>query len=346
MVGPIIEGNNDIIRPFEWLTSPASLRELLTEVTSNDQSSHDGTDSSLRDASSPSSKMRRALHVGSGSSTVGEFLVRELEYDLVLDVDKDEETLFRMKRRWEELCANDIATSSSQIPPKDLCQRLQHVMVDFTQDRIPQAPDASFSLVLDKSTLDCTLCSEDATAALLLEVYRCLAVNGVYILISFHEREMLAPLLQDLPGTNWKVSCRTMERQVENLTSAMENTPTAPSHHPPLNVLVARKQSAGNEDCHLLSMDEVRDHVHRTNDMWFRQARPLLTHQREEELRRSFANPLSPQDAYTHLFTELERENLEFDYFMEDWKAFCESHGLSEEAIDYNVAIDFLQEMQ
>jgi len=167
---------DEAIRPFEWLTSPSSLRDLLSTVP-------DGN--------------KRALHVGSGSSTVGELLVEELSYYQVFDVDKDGETVDRMRKRWLRRCEQTDVDAS----------RLQHVTVDFTKSKIEVAEDASFTLVLDKSTLDCTLCSDNATAALLVEVYRCLAAGGVYVLISFHEKDLLLPLLQDLPGAEWQIKC-------------------------------------------------------------------------------------------------------------------------------------------
>jgi len=111
---------------------------------------------------------RRALHIGSGSSTLGEYLVNELGYDLVLDVDKDEESLIRMRKGWTNYCAGRSGTTTATTHPDP--SRLQHVLVDFTQERIPQIPDASFGLIVDKGTLDCTLCSDDGTAHLLAEM--------------------------------------------------------------------------------------------------------------------------------------------------------------------------------
>jgi hypothetical protein len=333
-----LQNADDTLRPFEWLTSPSSLQEVLATIP-------DGN--------------KQALHIGSGSSTVGEFLVEELSYNRVLDVDKDEETLQRMKQRWYEKCANTGVEAS----------RLQHVIVDFTTSRIKSAEDASFSLVLDKSTLDCTLCSDNATAALLIEVYRCLAVGGIYLLISFHEKDLLLPLLQDLPGAEWEVTCQTMARQVEKLEGVHSNKDISTINddtqqlHPPLNVLLARKGEG--QEHHCLSMDDVREHVHRVNDVWFQQSHPLLTRQRQQELQMSFAEPLPLQEAYQHLFTEAEREHLTYDLFLEDWQFFYKQweerqrDGLDENAssasvytsreslrISYEMALEFLTEMQ
>jgi hypothetical protein len=330
--------NDDTIRPFEWLTSPSSLQQVLSTIP-------DGN--------------KQALHIGSGSSTVGEFLVEELSYERVLDVDKDEETLQGMKQRWCDKCAKTGMDSS----------RLQHVIVDFTTSTIESAEDASFSLVLDKSTLDCTLCSDHATAALLVEVYRCLAVGGFYVLISFHEKDMLLPLLRDLPGAEWEITCQTMARQVEKLEGlgSTDNMSTnsfianANSHlHPPLNVLLARKVGRQGEH-HGLSVDDVREHVHRVNDVWFQQTHPLVTRPRQQALQASFLEPLPLEQAYQHLFTEAEREHLTYDLFLEDWEVFVKQWGGRQEEhrcgiensytgktpkISYEMALEFLTEMQ
>lgn len=321
----------DVIRPFEWLTSPGSLRQILGTIS---EERNNGT----------------ALHIGSGSSTVGEFLVEELGYQQVLDVDKDEETLQRMKQRWHERCLKTGVDES----------RLKHVVHDFTISPIEQAQDASMDLVMDKSTLDCTLCSENATAALLVEVYRCLAMDGVYVLISFHEKDLLFPLLRDLPGSDWEVTCQTMDRQVERLgidpdyQSEKDDVCDGVSSHPPLNVLVARKIERNgkgnhqNHHHHHLCIDETISHVHRVNDAWFQQSRPLLTRQRREELQSSFVQPLPLSEAYQSLFTDAEREHLTYEYFLEDWNDFCQQKrkDVVDSRISFELAIEFLQVMQ
>lgn len=318
--------DDDKVRPFEWLTSPASLRDMFSDF--------------------PPQGNKRALHIGSGSSTLGEFLVEELSYQQVLDVDKDEETLQRMKQRWHERCLKTGVDES----------RLEHVVADFAESTIDAAEEASFSLVLDKSTLDCTLCSENATASLLLEVYRCLAAGGVYVVISFQEKDLLLPLLRDLPGASWEIACQEMTRQVEKLDTTIpfqinesnvggSHETQAASPHPPLNVLIARKSE--QEVNHSLSLLEARNHVHRVNDAWFQQSRPLLTRQRHELLRSSFAKPLSVEEAYKHLFTDAEREHLPYDFFLEDWQAFCEQRKLAvDSCLTYALAVEFLNDMQ
>jgi hypothetical protein len=355
-----------IIQPFEWLTSPASLRGILTSWQSElEQPDDDEEDNNNEEQVS---FRRRAIHIGSGSSTVGEFLVNELGYDLVLDVDKDEEALIRMRKRWMDSCSAPTRSRTSSIHSHMAGQdptRLQHVLVDFTREKIPQAPDASFGLIVDKGTLDCTLCSDNGTAYLLAEMYRCLSVGGRYVVISLHEQDLLYPLLSDLPGAQWDVSCHTMARQVERLDgSDLPTTPTDEaddrsvgpvSQHPPLSVLIARKRADNSRNGaidhhqyhHYLNVEEIGDHVRRINDVWFQQSRPLLNAQRTEELRTTFVQPLPPHEAYRYLFTDAEREDLSYEYFLEDWHAFVTMRELKQdEFITFDVAVDFLTVMQ
>lgn len=334
------------IRPFEWLTSPKSLESLIQSLPS------------ITLCQPP----KNALHVGSGSSAVGEFLVEELGFEKVVDADRDAETLVQMKTRWLARC--------QKFDRMDELHRLEHQVVDFTQGKV-SCPDESFDLILDKSTLDCTLCSDHAAASLLAEVYRCLAVQGVYVLISFHELDLLQPLLEDLPGADWKISCQTMERQVERLETCVDGSGNSSDTIPPatkslasqegnipstkpLNVLVAHKQSSGNLD----SFENICTHIHHVNDQWFQESHPLLTHQRIEELQKSFAEPLPVQDAYVHLFTTAEREHLTYQHFLEDWQAYIRVDNSDnnaetvatlqngEKVISFEIAVAFLKEMQ
>jgi hypothetical protein len=228
--------------------------------------------------------------------------------------------------------------------------------VDFSQAPLPYS-DNFFDLVLDKSTLDCTLCSDNATASLLLQVYRCLAIGGVYMLISFHELELLLPLLADLPGAAWEVTCTTLQRQVESLVvgsrATTSATPSCPStaHTTPnnnskhLNVLIARKRQSTAQ----LNFDAVRQHVHKVNDSWFQKQQPLLTRIRAQELAHAFVSPQTLPQAYQVLFTNAEREHLTYEHFLEDWKAFSQrpsNNNIAKDAICCEVALAFLKEMQ
>lgn len=238
--------SDTIIRPFEWLTSPFSLKPILLLHALPPPSASFNIGASLesqQDSIGAGTIVpRKALHVGSGSSTVSEFLIEDLNFGLVVDVDKDEETMERMRSRWHQRC------QQTGVDPA----RLEFCIKDFTEGPLPYESNY-FDLVLDKSTLDCTLCSDFATASLLVQVHRCLAVGGVYLVISFHEFDLLLPLLANLPGAAWEVTCTTLQRQAEKLVpdtrSAQPATPAASvtepppfSPLPPGNVPVAAKK--------------------------------------------------------------------------------------------------------
>jgi hypothetical protein len=383
------ETASKIIRPFEWLTSPASLEELIQNYVLEQRQGSSSTTAATKsnsdifdEAASVASSMS-ALHVGCGSSIVGEFLVREMGFSRVVNVDRDEEIMGQMEERWRDMVAQQPKDG-----PATLLQlsKMEFVAMDFTKEQLPALYNDSFDLVLDKSTLDCTLCSDIATASMLLQVYRTLKeAGGVYLVISFHERELLLPLLRDLPGAQWTVEHTTMERQVEQLTGSVTASPVAtwvsehdgsPAKHTsaqrkPLNVLVCRRnvevtRDKKNDSMHVLDFDAVCEHIHRVNDRWFQEQQPLLTEQRIEELERAFGSEgtcdeetsekkcmklLSLHQAYHVLFTTAEREHLTFEHFLEDWEAFQQERKKSgsdedSESVSFETAIDFLKEMQ
>jgi ubiquinone/menaquinone biosynthesis C-methylase UbiE len=324
------ETGDPIIRPFEWLTNASSLQSLLQEHT----------------VSSSVEKSLRALHVGCGSSIVGEFLVEDLNFGLVVNADKDEYTLNKMKQRWSQRCQDGDKASQ---------RKLEFCLVDFAKENFP-FDENFFDLVLDKSTLDCTLCSDNATASLLLEVYRCLAIGGCYLLVSFHDTEMLYPLLQNLPGAQWDILHTTMPRQVEDIhqvndlsSSQEEHTSNTTHDKKPLNVFIARRIVSTNN---ILDYDEVCQHVHRCNDEWFQQHQPLLTRTRTQALEKTFQSPLDLKEAYQEMFTDAEREHLTFEHFLEDWHAFLqeqnsgENNELPPDMISYSTVMKFLTAMQ
>ncbi|KAG7349091.1 methyltransferase domain containing protein [Nitzschia inconspicua] len=367
------------IQPFEWLTSPSSLLTLLQEHVLRQQ--HTDENITLAQQQRP----LQALHVGCGSSTVGEFLVQSVGFSKVINVDCDHDTMQRMEDRWNQRSLSIISSSDAT----DAClmsSRMEFLTLDFTKEHLPDKYIDSFDLVLDKSTLDCTLCSDTATAALLVECYRTLRSDGgVYMVISFHELDLLLPLLQNLPGAQWTVTHTTMERQVEQfpMTSdpsrrgstvkAQESFPSSePSHNnnhnskKSLNVLIARRSCVldgygNNIATSTLDFDAVYSHVHRVNDRWFQEQQPLLTKLRIHELKEAFekisdiesnnstdGGGVSLEEAFPILFTEAEREHLTFDHFLEDWEAFVQTHeGLGDgKTLTLETAIAFLTEMQ
>jgi hypothetical protein len=302
-----------MIQPFEWLTSPVSLAMLIKEHVLLDVNENNGNQ--IGSGSSPT--CLRALHVGCGSSTVGEFLVQRMGFFNVVNVDRDKETMKRMQERWLDIATEkDCAVTSSQ----SLVSKMDFRIMDFTKESLPGEYTNSFDLVLDKSTLDCTLCSDTSTAALLVQVYQTLKVTGgVYMVISFHEVGLLLPLLRDLPGAQWTVEHTTMDRQIEPISVSQDRAwtqqhrqdvscmfePTLSSssvrhNSKPLNVMIARRtvpQHITNDDVvhcddlianSRLDFEAVYEHVHRVNDQWFRVQQPLLTGKRKLELKEVF----------------------------------------------------------
>lgn len=231
------------LRPFEWLTSPASLKPILNDVLAKlrtEPQEEDDVNKQYDDGShDPNTHhpMIRALHVGCGSSTVGEYLVTEFKCQQVVNVDVDEEILEQMKERWRNrqyTKKEDDEEEEEKDPQLNTKDRLEFCHCNLSNERLPY-PSGSFDLVLDKSTLDVTLCSDHATAGLLCEVYRSLKKGGVYMIISFHQEAFLRPLLMDCPGTNWTVTIQRMERQVESLVKT--------HHEPSFHTCSARNET-------------------------------------------------------------------------------------------------------
>uniref|UniRef100_A0A6U3BNF0 Methyltransferase type 11 domain-containing protein n=1 Tax=Entomoneis paludosa TaxID=265537 RepID=A0A6U3BNF0_9STRA len=423
------EDSNDLVRPFEWLTSPESLLPIVrSALVAN---SADST--CFLPSQSTVGGGCRVLHVGSGSSVLGEYLLehedelfdtattqqpQNCQYSFIsqlVNVDKDQETLDTMKVRWEKLrrqhqsqCSTcqiseanetdgetDTATASTRSCLIDArFNRLEFCGTDLSQQGIPY-PNASFDLVLDKSTLDCTLCSDSATAWLLHEVYRLLRPqDGTYVLISFHHLELLYPLLQNCPGMNWTVSHSVMDRHIEDLDRSKNNNtsnknPTALtqqqtvsfetaqspttsaeySNRRTVHVLVARRVPEQKVDTNDLNLEAIIQHVHDTNDDWYKAQHPMLTAERCQGIQHEFqtngtGNPpqLSLPQCYQALFTDEERDHLSYEYFLEDWHAFVEQRKtlvppeesieettkgtISTDSMTLDIALSFLEEMQ
>ena len=211
------------IRPFEWLTSSESLEPIVQECLQGRQNA-------------------RVLHVGCGSSTWGENVACRFgrHVCVVVNVDNDRETLGKMERRWKN---KDKTKKKTLDGDHDKCASMEFRVTDFsvfgtnTDDdndantdndtNIQSDPkeDGSYDLVMDKSTMDCTLCSDRATTGLLCQVYRSLRDDGgVYLLVSFHHIDLLLPLLRDCPGAHWDVQHRTIRREVEDLIGGNART--------------------------------------------------------------------------------------------------------------------------
>ena len=309
---------DDFMRPFEWLTDAPSVIPLIESVLSSlpDASRHD-----------TSRLPPRILHVGSGSSVLGESLVETLGDRIaqVVNVDRDGETLQKMETQWK-LKHNNSDNDDT------ITSKLQFVPVDFAATSSGQPPISfpagHFHVAMDKSTLDCTLCSDSATAGLLSEVYRLLHPRGgTYICISFHHVDLLRPLLEDLPGADWDVSHQTMNRHVEDLIGINNNTrhgtlrgnqselpppqPTANNeidkekgsngtwasgtfepdeqYRRTVNVMICRRRGDSDDlTNNVLDRDALVEHVNNTNDTWFQEHNPMLTAKRKEDIQRLF----------------------------------------------------------
>ena len=265
-------------------------------------------------------------------------------WEKVVNVDRDATIMDQMEQRWTNIVCksykdhhqrydvngtmvNDDPSSMSPSPPSSILQQemMEFVTLDFTTTKLP-FEDGYFNVVLDKSTLDCTLCSDVSTAHMLVEIYRTLSHNdGTYIIISFHEIELLLPLLRDLPGANWTVETTTMSRQIERhevsgnaidvacpaettISSSSSTTAVSDStksdNQKPLNVLIIRK----NKNCtteiendhhgankYKLDYDEVCHHIHETNNEWFQIHNPLLTPERIDDIRQAFQSQQQQQ---------------------------------------------------
>lgn len=332
------------LRPFEWLTSPESLQPVLERWIS------------LRE----NEPEVRVLHVGCGSSRLGEWIAGKECVSQVVNVDCDKELLDELRRNNKN-------------------SKIEYREVDFSQEQLPETADAAFDVIVDKSTLDCLLCTDRAAAGLLSEIYRCLKPNGAYVCISFHHQNFLEPLLQ-LPGAEWTIETAQLKRQVEDVISkqsektcemstslgdsATEPTQGLPSegrfsddnatsawgsgnfhpdnqYHRYVQVLVCQKHSHG-----VIDYEAVYEHIHGVNNRWYVEQNPMMTERRQEEILQAFQdNELDLPDAYETLFTDAEREHLEYQGFLQDWEAFLESNPNIDcrDTMTKTVALEFLE---
>ena len=348
---------DDRIRPFEWLTSPASLTPLLLQQ---------------QDVWSSSTNGCRVLHLGSGSSIWSEYLLSS-EFPLshriakIINVDKDAETVSRMQHRWNQ---QQQHARNNNHKDDTTHSKLDFWCLDWVQERVP-LDNQTLNVILDKSTLDCTLCSDAATAWLLHQVYRLLRVGGLYCVVSFHALELLVPLITQCPGTHWSsVTTHVIPRQVERLDHRNDHNNDEdndnPSHSVPphdsndnntsrtVNVVMARRgcppHEQQEEEEPELDITALYHHAHKVNDDWYQTMHPLLTPQRLSELRQAFTSTnlsddepflsLELPDCYQVLFTTPEREQYTYDYFLQDWQAFVQSHASQHQSEEEHDAAD------
>lgn len=384
------------IRPFEWLTSAESLHSKLQQALLQ-QPPQSGNNNNNNGTTTCGMKRKvRVLHVGCGSSVLGEYLVQHFSSNddddviaQVINVDRDQAILDAMQARWQHTCQVQQYDKAMASKMKFVCadivgQQQQQQQGQQEEPCIP-LPDGSIDLVVDKSTLDCLLCSDQGAAALLTECWRLLnPLNGVYLCISFHHIDLLRPLLADCPGTQWNVEHSVMYRHVESLVGDVgittnladvvpppRSTTTGsggqqqqpPNHkneedaayHRTVNVLLARKQGGGEGQLLRRRLDRqaVHEHVNRCSDAWYQQQNPMLTPERTRQIRLAFESAttttttLALPESYQVLFTPQEREHLTYDAFLEDWVTFLQGNpNLEPDTMSSETALSFLAEMQ
>jgi Methyltransferase domain len=228
--------------PFEWLTSPASIDFIFKHIFTDALSSSSPSNNSPATTTTPI----RVLHVGCGTSRLGEHLVEQWNVSSVLNVDVDPVILQQMQDRWKNhpLYRCDGNGTASE-------QRMLFEVVDYSNEVSSSvaAHHGPFDLIVDKSTLDCLLCTESAAAHLLQHVYNSLSSHGgIYLLITFHHVDFVRPLLEGLSSlltgdketTAWEVQSQILRRQVEDLRGgtvlAGDKPNDAPDIAPPTTI--------------------------------------------------------------------------------------------------------------
>jgi SAM-dependent methyltransferase len=250
MNSPFQDYKNRNEEPFEWLTNFTSLAPYLDPRTLfSDSSSFHPFISSSSTSSTSSTRLdedsdqclKRVLHIGCGTSTLGIELHRTfpLCYKYVLNVDNDVEVIRQVSNRWNTLLQNynrknekttedDTTLGTCCFDYMDLndyhninveqdTSSTSEQHVENTSKNILPSPNNTFDLILDKSTLDCVLCSHNGTCGLLSCIHHHLKPGGVYFLVTFHHEDFILPLIRDCPGMKWKdIKYYTVERNVDS----------------------------------------------------------------------------------------------------------------------------------
>jgi EEF1A lysine methyltransferase 4 len=340
------------IEPFEWLTSPALLEPILLHV--------------LDVQATKAALGNIVLHVGSGRSCLGEHLLGDPRFNVaqVVNVDMEGDTLRQMEYRWNQRCKNN---SQEIVVDRNKQQLFLHLNLEL--DRIDY-PDGYFDLVLDKGTLDSTLCVDKAAASLLCQVHRLLKPEtGVYCCVSFHNKDLMRTLLERLPGADWlEVQQFVVDRTVGPIDTnhhvdvrRVVRPPTfeqsdhdATMFRQTVNVFCCRRRRAADSTAYELCWDSVERHVIQVLDDWYKVQNPMVTMERENSIRTAIGDnddncaSCALEDAFWKvIFTDAEREHLTYEHFLEDWTAFLEQRPhLPRDEMTFETAIEFLNEMQ
>ncbi|CAE7839989.1 CARNMT1 [Symbiodinium sp. CCMP2592] len=232
--------------------------------------------------------------VGCGTSDLSKDLHLALGFHQVLSIDNDEAVIRHMKARHRDLKGLTFALGDLTV--------YSEVVVDGNAD-----------LVVDKSTLDCLLCS-DAAAGLICCVYRMLRAGGFYVVISFHDTDFLVSLLSmafDLIGLV------DLQRRVG----------------PPVRALTLRKKEIEGLDevSPRRAVQQLREQL-RAFEAGRLEAAPLLSSERKQALEaawphdetdaKTFPIPLSVDEAYGLLFTDAEKREYAKADFQSDLSDF------------------------
>ena len=114
-------------------------------------------------------------------------------------------------------------------------------------------------------------------------------------------------------------------------------------------------RDADDRPDYILDRDAVREHIIATCDHQYRATSPMVTRAREEQIRNAFAiesrrrrGVLGLKEGYEVIFTPDEKTHYEFECFLDDWRTYCGSKGLTLDTESFGVAtaLDFLREMQ
>lgn len=324
--------------PFEWLTNFSSLSELLDPnyLFPKDENHLQITEN------------RRVLHIGCGSSLLAEHLIRRYEqFSLLVNADNDEQILLGMKLRWNALMKkwkskDEVITSTTLWTKVDFNHtevlenrgERNYNYVDYDEndpseislDDQFKLQKNYFDLVLDKSTLDCALCSDDATSGLILNAYQSLkADGGVYLVVSFHHVDFIMPLLKNCPGVEWDVEHHVVPRKVDTLSyiDTINSSYAIPAQEPftdekeihdmqtyshsqqswydtdgtfqpdkqygkYVNVFICRRSQMTSNETATLDRGKIERHIHDCNDLHFKQHNPMVTHVRKEQIKHAF----------------------------------------------------------
>ena len=177
----------------------------------------------------------------------------------IVNVNKDLEILQFMESWWKQQQQRLLQNGSNEDNSRNLnsgnamlfvqtdfaCETLEKCCSHFEND---SAGDPYFDLVTNKSTLDCLLCTDKAAAGLLMEIYCVLRPEiSVYLVISFHSIDLLQPLLVNLSGTDWEVTCSTMYQQIEDLAPPYYQHPNEVSSHMVASTIICAPTSVDDD---------------------------------------------------------------------------------------------------